>query len=394
MTVCLIRSVCQTMAGLFSIVYLYRQGLGLDLILFYSWFIFGTGIGLNNLVIGRILSRLGPVRTIALSNLALILFCFLILNLQPGPGFLILLALPAAFSKQSYRLARHAYMAATVKTGSSGRQTSRLYSLKPLGSVIGQIMAGLVGWWFGGSWIFTIMIGFLIISAILSLSAHRSNQAAIIRLKDIKPVYNYFRSQTKLVLTLTRDRLYFMITSTIWIFHLALTWNDRSVYGLVGLCGGLSALMAIYANNWTGRMADQEWPKLTLTGNLLDAGTGLLKVLGSWLGSAGLGLVYLADTFVNDIGREIRTVNHHRWAYNQSKNLKNKKLEFFLALETIEMTLIWLILSALVIASFLIDSELIIIRTAIGLTALIAVAGLIPGLIKTKPRPGRMPGSQ
>ena len=387
---CLIYSACQAMVGFFSLIYFYRAGLGLDLIIFYCWLHAGFGFLLNNFVLGRLISGLGPVGLVAVSNLTLVVFCLLVIKLQLSPLFLIGLALVGALAKQGWRLGQRTYLATFDQSQTGGHRAGRLFSLEPLGGIIGLVLGGLTGWLLGGDWIFIVMIGLLLASIPIILWSRHLSHKTTIRFYDIRQFYGYFRQHPGLPLIFCRDQLYMICGSVFWLLYLGIFWPSQSVYGLIGLYSGLASLMAVWVSRWAGRASDRGWPRLPIVDSCLNAAANLVKAASSWMGLAYLGPLFFAESIFGWAGYEVRTVGHYRRAYIESHKFKSRKLAYFLALDTIERIFSWLVLSLALIVSLLITSELTIIRGALLIGALVALVDLAAKLLQPRtPAGGR-----
>ena len=133
---------------------------------------------LNHWVIGYVISAIGPYKTIALSNVGLILFAFGLGILPINPLYLYGLAILQALSFEAYFLAQHIYLAETAAKSETGKRVGRQFSVEPIGYMIGPPLAGLIAWLWSAQAVNFVAGAILVASGIFALAFHsRQTQA-------------------------------------------------------------------------------------------------------------------------------------------------------------------------------------------------------------------------
>ena len=160
----------QSMLLFFLLVYLFSVGFSPPAIFGYGIALNLASLVLNHWVIGSVISLIGPRKSIALGNVALIAFAFGLYALPVSLIYLYGLAVVQALAIELYALGQHAYLIAkTSKSTTGGKQVGGQLAAEPIGGgMLGPLSAGLVAWLWSAQAVNFVAGVVLVASAVLA----------------------------------------------------------------------------------------------------------------------------------------------------------------------------------------------------------------------------------
>ena len=375
----------QSMLLFFLLVYLFTIGFSPPEIFGYGVVINLAGLVLNHWVIGRVISLIGPRKTIALGNVALIAFAFGIYVLPVSLLYLYGLAVVQALAIESYFLGQHAYLIAkTSKSTTGGKQVGGQLSAEPVGGgMLGPLVAGLIAWLWSAQAVNFVAGAVLVVSALLAFFLHD---------KSVSDRHHYsHRKIWQIYRQLIKDwcsslmagvaggylAIYDFFSLYRALFILAVL-DSSSGYGILGAFAFFGSIAGLIASVRSGRKADQaQGQKILRRSVVLESITNIGRVVIAQFSSL-TGLIFLGlYPPLAWWSYEARNVSVYQRAYKLSERFADAKVEYSVCLESLGTLMRLIIFGAACLLSmvFSLSTTLLII---FGFAFLLNSVFLIP----------------
>ena len=335
-----LRFMGQSMLLFFLLLYLFTVGFSPPAIFGYGIALNLASLVLNHWVIGYVISLIGPRKTIALGNIALIAFAFGLYALPVSLVYLYALAVVQALATESYFLGQHAYLVAkTSNSKSGGRQVGGQMSAEPAGFMVGPLAAGLIAWLWSAQAVNFVAGAVLVASALLAFFFHD---------KSVKDKHRYSHHRIwQIYRQLIKDWRSSLMAAAAGGFtaiyeffslyralFILLVLESSSNYGLLGLFAFFGSLAGLIATLRVGRRADDDQGKNSLRRSAVwesvsNLGRMVISLFPGWV---RLGFVAVYPLFAWGT-YEARNVPVYKRAYQESEQFADAKVEYSVCLE-------------------------------------------------------------
>lgn len=379
-----LRFMGQSMLLFFLLLYLFTVGFSPVVIFGYGVVLNLAGLLLNHWVVGRVVSLIGPRKTIALGNIALIAFAFGLYALPVSLPYLYALAVVQALATESYFLGQHAYLVAKTSKGESGgRQVGGQLSAEPFGYMLGPLTAGLVAWVWSAQAVNFVAGAVLVVGVFLAFFFHDKSVQDKHRYSHhrIWQIYRQLVSDWRSSLMAGAAGGFLAVYELFSLYRalfILIVLESSSNYGLLGLFAFVGSLVGLIATLRVGRRSDGGRSRNTLRNSviwewLINFGRIGAGFLPGWARLVFMG-VYPPLAWG---AYESRNVLVYKRAYEKSERFADAKVEYSVCLENLGALTRLLVysLACLLSLAFSLQTTLLI---AFGLAFILNSAFLVP----------------
>lgn len=284
----LIRSLANSLIGIFVPIFLFKSGVSLhDIFAFYAfWFVIRPPINvLNAYLIGRV----GPKHSLAFASFGYIAFLALLLSFQNLHWPLWLLAIFGSWSMGLYLVAFHTDFSKVKHPEHGGKELSYLTVLERIGGVAGPLIGGLIATYYDPK--LTIAAAILLqLVALVPLFMTKEPVRTKQHIQFRGMAWRRHKADFISTIPLVVENF---ISVIIWPLFLAASVLATAVYAKIGIIVAAGTLVAIVAARLIGSMIDESKGGLLLrVGATLNAVLHLFRpFVGNFLQAIGLNVL-------------------------------------------------------------------------------------------------------
>ncbi len=264
-----VRSVGFGMIGIFVPVYLYDVGVAIQEIVFFFFLMFVFRIPVS-VIVAKIVARVGPKHTIALSTVASILFLGMLLSFESQQWPLALLSLVYTSSLALFFIAYNVDFSKIQHSSHGGKELGWLYAFEKLGMAAGPFVGGVVASIFVPELTLIVSILVLVVSLVplfMTREPVKTHQELVFR---GFPMKKHMRGFVSLGSFNAVNSSYNML----WPLFLAVFIFTEDAYFKLGALAAISVLVAVFAARMFGAFIDSR-----KGGALLRYGVGMGFIL-------------------------------------------------------------------------------------------------------------------
>lgn len=272
-----IRSLANSMSGIFIPIFLYGIGYQVWQIMMYYAVAFFTQY-VCGLPVAKIVAKIGPKHTILISYIIQVVSMITLVYLKFEPSVFILSAIILGMGNISFFLPYHVDFSKIKHKKTGARELGFAYLSERLGAVLGPIAGGLIAFAFGAEYIFVAALIILIIAVIpllMSAEPTRLNQELHYKDFDLKRIKSDIISYGSFTIEAA-------VSVTIWPLFVGVFIFTSNTYLRLGLVMSLSIVISLIAVRIYARLIDHNNGRTALrASSILNGLLHLIRVLAN-----------------------------------------------------------------------------------------------------------------
>lgn len=207
-----------------------------------------------NLVVARVVGRIGPKHTIGLSTLAEVVFMLMLVTIEQFSWPLLFLASLHTFTNALFFTAYHVDFSKIKQTRDAGKEVGHMLLLQKIFGMIGPFLGGLLATLIDFRVSIAFSIGLLLLSLIplfMSKEPVRLHQHI-----TYKGLSSKLWRRRRNVLAIAGFNMSTIISSTVWVVFISLAVFTENTYADIGLLLTVSTILSALLAKYIGHKTD------------------------------------------------------------------------------------------------------------------------------------------
>ena len=248
-----LRSLGFSLMGVFVPVYLYKNGVDLPTIFFLFAMFFALRVPLSFLV-AKIVGRIGPKHTIAMSTLMMVIFFFLLLSYETLNIPLLFLMLVWTLSNGMFFIATNVDFSKINHAKHGGKELGWLYIFERIGAAAGPVVGGVIATFIAPE--ATILFALIILIASIVPLLLTNEPVKVHQKVDFSGFKR--RPYIRDYISLSGYNITNVVNGLIWPLFLAAFVLIENTYATLGLIVGISMVISLVSARLYGKFIDSK----------------------------------------------------------------------------------------------------------------------------------------